>query len=120
MRAILPLVALVLATGAAAEQEVALAPAPEIPVLPDPSVRSPGLPLSEQKVCIDRIHEVRAERGFPLLDRGNAVADEPLMIAAVDHRIDGCSVLVMRHDTRDVRPLPTRERPLQLERLPGR
>ena len=29
-----------------------------------------------------------------------------LLIAAVDRTIDGCSVLVMRDDTSDVRPVP--------------
>ena len=47
-----------------------------------------------------------AERGLPMLDRQPASAEDPLLIAAVDRRIDGCSVLVMRHDTSDIRPVP--------------
>jgi hypothetical protein len=59
-----------------------------------------------QRVCRDRVHTVRVERGLPALKGEEADRDEPLFIAAVDHRIDGCSVMVMRNDTRDVRPIP--------------
>ena len=59
-----------------------------------------------ETVCRDRIHTVREERGLPALDRETADPDEPLFIAAVDHRIGECSVMVMKHDTRDVRPIP--------------
>ena len=55
--------------------------------------------------CRDRIHEVRRELGKPALER-DASPQEPLFIAAVDKRIGGCSVMVMRNDTSDVRPLP--------------
>lgn len=110
MRAILPLVALLLTAPAAAE--------PRTPP-PGDVASSPGVAAGE-RVCTDRIHAVRAERGLPLLDRRSASVNEPLMIAAVDQRIDGCSDLVMHYDTRDVRPLPTAERPVQLERIPSR
>ena len=63
-----------------------------------------GLPKSSE--CKDRIRQVREENGQPALDRDLAEPDEEILIAAVDHRIDGCSVLVMRNDTSDVRPLP--------------
>jgi hypothetical protein len=56
-------------------------------------------------VCRDRIQEVRRELGKPALDR-DAAPQDPLFIAAVDKRIDGCSVMVMRNDTSDIRPLP--------------
>ena len=56
--------------------------------------------------CRDKIEHVRQENGQPPLRRETAYPDEPLLIAAVDHRIDGCSVMVMRQDTSDVRPLP--------------
>ena len=59
-----------------------------------------------EAVCRDRIHTVREERGLPVIERGTADPDEPLFIAAVDHRIDGCSVMVMRQNTRDIRPIP--------------
>jgi hypothetical protein len=60
----------------------------------------------DERVCQDRIRTVREERGLPTLDRRTASPDQPYLIAAVDHRIEGCSVMVMRHDTSDVRPLP--------------
>jgi len=56
--------------------------------------------------CRDRIHLVRAERDLPELETAPATPDDALLIAAVDHQIDGCDVLVMRNDTSDVRPLP--------------
>jgi len=56
--------------------------------------------------CRDRIHAVREERGLPRLQRDTASPEEPLFIAAVDKRILGCSVLVMRENLSDVRPLP--------------
>lgn len=59
-----------------------------------------------ETVCRDRIHTVREERGLPAIQRETADPEEPLLIAAVDHRIDDCSVMVMKYDTRDVRPLP--------------
>jgi hypothetical protein len=61
---------------------------------------------SGETVCRDRIHTVREELGLPALGREHADPDQPLFIAAVDHRIDGCSVMVMRNDTSDVRPIP--------------
>lgn len=109
MRIAVSLIALLLATGAA--------PAPHFqPVLPDSSV----LTARQAANCRDRIHEVRDERGLPRLDRDNAASDEPLLIAAVDRRIDGCSVMVMGNDTSDVRPLPAPpEGPAKVRRIPG-
>lgn len=106
MRTAVSLIALLLTTGAA--------PAPDFqPVLPDRSV----ITAPQAENCTDRIHEAREERGLPKFDRDNAAPDEPLPIAAVDRRIDGCSVLVMMNDPGDVRPLPTMpERPARLRR----
>ncbi|MDG6079538.1 hypothetical protein E3U23_10060 [Erythrobacter litoralis] len=56
--------------------------------------------------CQDRIHHVREERGLPELNDAPATPDNALLIAAVDHQVDGCDVLVMQEDTADVRPLP--------------
>lgn len=61
-------------------------------------------PSSEN--CRDTIRHVREENGQPALRKETADPDQPLLIAAVDHRIDGCSVMVMRNDVSDVRPLP--------------
>jgi hypothetical protein len=54
---------------------------------------------------------VREERGLPRLQRENARPGEveALMFYAVDRQIDGCDVLVMVSDPRDVRPLPPPE-----------
>ncbi len=70
--------------------------------------RSPELldPDVTETVCRDRIHEARAANGQPELRRETAQPDAPLFIAAVDQRIDGCNVMVMRNDTSDIRPLP--------------
>lgn len=92
------LVALVaLASGAAA-------PAPQTPGEPEARAKEQGDAVPAN--CRDTIQQVRADRGLPLLDRGNARADEALLVAAVDQRVGGCSVLVMRNDTGDIRPLP--------------
>ncbi len=109
MRLVVPLLALFLATGASPQ------PAPVVP--------GPDLDLSHQPsqaVCRDRIIEAREERGLPALRRETASPDEPLFIAAVDKRIDGCSVLVMRNNTSDIRPLPVIESKGRLERIPAR
>jgi hypothetical protein len=58
------------------------------------------------KNCRDHIMLVREERGLPKLERDTASPDEALIIAAVDKRIDGCAVMMMRGNTSDVRPLP--------------
>ncbi|GEM_PF-2084104 len=62
--------------------------------------------LRERLNCRDTIERVRESNGQPALRRENAEPDRLPMIAAVDHRIDGCSVMVMRNDTGDIRPLP--------------
>jgi hypothetical protein len=99
MRVIVPLTALLLATGAAAS------PTGEAVPPPDPSIRSEAGPGSARTVCRDRIQEARRELRKPTLDR-DAAPRQPLFIAAVDKRIDGCEVMVMRNDTSDFRPLP--------------
>jgi hypothetical protein len=108
MRIILPLIALAFATAAAP------APKPVLPILPTPVIGE------DRAGCRDRIDEVRDDRGLPKLDRKAASPDDGLLIAAVDKRIDGCSVLVMRNNTRDIRPLPTApEGPPRVQPIPG-
>ncbi len=112
MRIVLPLIAVVVSTGAA--------PAPEAPHPIVPTEMLAGPPGPGEPVCRDVIHEAREDRGLPKLDEKEASADEPLFIAAVDKRIDGCSMLVMRNDTSDVRPLPPMPAaPPSLRRIPG-
>ena len=97
-RIVLPLAALALATGNSSP--------PSVVIQQPGSLRAPAVgEIGASAVCRDRIREVRRELGQPALDR-NAPVQDPLFIAAVDKRIGGCSVLVMRNDTSDIRPLP--------------
>ena len=58
--------------------------------------------------CRDMINKARIEAGqMPLFDRETASPDTPQMIYAVDRREGGCSVMVMKGDMNDIRPLPT-------------
>ena len=110
MRVVMPLAALLLTTGAASAQTV--------PIVPD-SPPAMGRVIGQDDprlVCRDRIHEVRRELGKPALER-EAPATEPLLIAAVDKRIGPCSVMVMRNDTSDFRPLPA---PAEHRLMPAR
>jgi hypothetical protein len=117
MRVVLPLIALLLATGAASPPPALAPQQPEA----RPSIRELQAPPGPgERVCRDRIQQVRDERGLPKLDRQNPTPDDGLLIAAVDQRIDGCSVMVMRNDTSDIRPLPvTPPGPPRLQRIPG-
>lgn len=126
MRIAFPLLVLTFATSAAAQQ--AAAPALDPAPLVDGQGTQRGAPAFDHiplqeivsvPVCRDRIQAIRDERGLPRLDRDNAAPDEPLLIAAVDQRIGGCSVMVMRNDTSDIRPLPTQDGPARLQPLPG-
>ena len=109
MRVALSLAALLLATGATPPPE---APTPQIRMV------QPYNGPSKQ-VCRDRIHEVREDLGLPRLERDTASPDEPLFIAAVDKRIGGCSVMVMRNNLADVRPLPAPDDGPLLRRIPA-
>lgn len=59
-----------------------------------------------ERLCADRIEQVRDAAGEPMLDRAPANAETPMLIAAVDKRIDGCAVLQMKGDVNDLRPVP--------------
>ncbi|UVI38840.1 hypothetical protein [Qipengyuania spongiae] len=60
----------------------------------------------QSKKCADTIRRVRAENGLPEIHNGNERSVDPLFVKAVEKRIDGCPVLVMAHDTDDLRPGP--------------
>lgn len=75
-----------------------------IPRHPEATIRELG--DERDKRCKTTLQQVREERGQPMLQRGTASPDEPLLIAAVEHRIDGCSVMIMRNDISDLRPVP--------------
>ncbi|MFN3820510.1 hypothetical protein [Blastomonas sp.] len=62
--------------------------------------------LSEQE-CRDRITLARDAAGQPpLLDRGPASPDDTFLIYAVDKKVDGCAVMVIKDNVDDIRPLP--------------
>lgn len=61
---------------------------------------------STPEECRDRIHQVREANGQPALDREPADPDEGVLIWAVDRREAGCSVMVVKGDPEDIRPLP--------------
>jgi hypothetical protein len=111
MRFALPVICLLFATVAFAETPNSAGRPSDQAAKTQVSERS-GTPLTvapgegpEPSECRDRIHTVREERGLPNIERKTAQPNEYL-IKAVDKRIDGCSVMVMHHDIRDVRPLP--------------
>ena len=117
MRIALPSIVLVLATGAAAEPPATTPPQVVIP-MPPQDLSSPPRASGDRVPCRDTIHEVREARGLA----GEALAPQPgQLIAAVDHRINGCAVMVMYGNTSDVRPLPAKpDGPPQLQRIPDR
>lgn len=112
MRIVVPLMALMLTSGAAAESARTPQAVPPEPV-PGAFVAQTG----GKAVCRDRIHEVRQERGLPKLQRDTASPDEPVLIAAVDKRIGDCSVMVMLGDLADLRPLPAAPGEPRLQRI---
>lgn len=67
--------------------------------------------------CRDRIAQVRADEGKPRLEREPASPDQPLLMYAVDHRVDGCAVLVPVSDPADIRQSTL---PGKLEIIPAR
>jgi hypothetical protein len=78
-----------------------------VPEAPPVQRQSPAAqPLQKERNCRGKIETVREERGLPMLRRENTTQRDAQMILAVDKRIDGCQVLVMASDPRDVRPLP--------------
>ena len=105
------------ATGAAAAAALpppmVQLPAYDIPAQPWPDIAAP----SRQLACRDRVEQVRAQAGKPAIERAPADPDAPLMIHAVDRRIDGCGVLVPVADPADIREAPEPGRP---ELIPAR
>lgn len=101
MRVPLAISALLLSSAAIAPPAAVVAHGPRL----SPHQSAKPLDVGNSRVCRDRIEQVRHERGLPNLDRGNT-SDAPLLIAAVDEQIGGCSVLVMRNNINDIRPLP--------------
>lgn len=67
-----------------------------------PSATAPDTPSA----CRAKISQVREAGGLAKLDDSPAAPEEALLIKAVDRRVDGCRVLTMARDTRDIRPEP--------------
>ena len=72
----------------------------------DPRAEMPNLAESRPENCERAIEQVRDANGQPQLRRGLDMADDALMIAAVDKRIDGCAVIQVHGDVLDLRPVP--------------
>ena len=72
-----------------------------------------------ERHCGDAVSDVREDRGLPRLDRRTASPEEPLFYAAVDHRVDGCTVLVMKDPEDGIRPVPETD-PSKAEFIPAR
>ena len=70
--------------------------------------------------CRTRIQHVRDQTGKPKLDRAPASPDRPLLIYAVDQKIDDCSVIVPISDPSDFKQAPEPGPPQLLPAVPGR
>lgn len=77
------------------------------PATSDEPSSSKSDPAPDRAECSDRIEHARAATGQPpLLRRGPATPEKPILIYAVDRRQDGCAVMVAKGDPGDIRPLP--------------
>ncbi|MBX7457325.1 hypothetical protein K3152_03615 [Qipengyuania sp. 1NDH17] len=104
--------ALALGATAAMAQQAKKSPAP---IDPQVELQTPRDAAPEN--CDDRITQVRAANGHPKLDRGTSSEEDAKFIAAVDLRIGDCSVMVMREDTSDIRPLPKRSDEIRIRKI---
>jgi hypothetical protein len=96
-------------TGGDASDTASAPPAAlDMPSYEDPAAQWRDLedvrPSPEE--CRDRIRQARAAAGQPRIERDTADPEEPLMIWAVDRREHGCSVLVVKGEPEDIRPIP--------------
>ena len=93
------------------EPEIAIDPAspfdnPAFETPETPWEKMPDAPAPDSGFCADRVREARASAGLPAMDRRTASPERPELIYAVDHRRDGCGVLVMHGNSEDIRPVP--------------
>jgi hypothetical protein len=63
-------------------------------------------PPARNNSCTEAIRLVRQAVGLPRLDTPVGSTDGPLFLAAVDHRIGNCRVLMMAKNHGDIRPEP--------------
>lgn len=99
---ILPALAATLLISAAPPEQVTGLSGYDEPVQPWRSVEDG----QAAKACRDRIEQARGAAGQPKLDRSPADPDKPMLLHAVDRKIDGCGVLVLVADPTDLRPFP--------------
>ncbi|MBV7259971.1 hypothetical protein [Erythrobacter crassostreae] len=59
-----------------------------------------------RRACRDRLTTAQDDAPRPVIEPDTASADKPLLIYAVDHRSEGCSLIVMKGNPDDVRQLP--------------
>lgn len=91
--------------------------APPADRLDQPGYEAPAKPWSNveqaelERRCRHRIEQARTDAGKPKLEGEPADAEKPLLIYAVDHRMDGCGVLVPVNDPADVRSPPPPSKP---------
>lgn len=113
LRSALPLAAIAL-MGAGAPVETTI---PQLSTVEPGRLELPNLATREalasmrripNEVCRDRISKARVENGLPPLGEDNSASpDDPHLIYALDRRQDGCSVMVMKGNPDDIRPLPS-------------
>ena len=83
---------------------------------PAPELIASRLERRDEAPCRDRIELVRQASGYPRLENLPASPDRPLLMYAVDQRIQDCSVIVPVSDPSDLRQAPE---PGQLEMIPA-
>lgn len=112
--------ALTLIALAASSMALAADPPPHsgaAPVVNLPAYHEPARPWDDvedaarRQTCLDRIEQVRAADGRPRRDRRPATESEAQLHYAVDHKVDGCNVLVPVADPGDLKPVPEPGKP---------
>lgn len=110
MRTIVLAIASMALTGATEPEAIATDATsfdnPAFAAPPRPWTSVPELDPDTSRLCADVIREARDNAGLPQLDRRTASPENPELVWAVDHRRDGCGVLVMRGNPDDIRPVP--------------
>ena len=91
---------------------VTLAPAPPA-TLDQPSYEEPARPWKSiddakpsPEECRQKIQHIREQTGKPKLEREPASPDKPVLMYAVDRKIDDCSVIVPVSDPSDFKQAP--------------
>lgn len=105
---------------------VSQATATEPNQLDQPNYAEPVIPWTDAKAFEDAvakqnckvvIERARAEAGLPESEDSSQTEKEPLLIKAVDRKIDNCSVLVMSNNPQDFRPLPPKQSEAKLQKI---